>query len=207
MNRERYEVVEWMLGLFVVAASIAAWLQVRGTEISQYSIYDIFPLFGLLAFGLMWSHYVNGALRRYWKVEKKKGDMYWLVSTSLVLVLIVLHPLLLNIGLVRDGFGLPPGSYSAVYASSEAFLFLGTAALVVFLAFELRRWYRKASWWRYVEYVQIAAMAGIFIHALNLGRELSVGWYSAVWWGLGITFVAAVVYSRMVDRKEEKSNG
>lgn len=203
MNRERYEVVEWILGLFVVSTSLAVWLQVRGTDYSQYSIYDIFPLFGLLAFGLMWTHYVNGALRRYWNIEQKKGgDIYWMVSTMLVLALIVLHPLLLNIGLVRDGFGLPPASYSSVYSGKEGYLFLGTSALLVFLAFELRRWYKKASWWKYVEYLQLAAMVAIFVHALSLGTELTVGWYMLVWWGLGISLVAAVAYSRMFDAKE-----
>lgn len=206
MDVKKFQLFEWCRGLFVVVTALLVWWQVRGS--GSLSIYDVFPLFGLLAFGLMWTHYVNGAFRRFWKVEKAKNDLYWTVSTALVLVLIILHPLLLNYGLVRDGLGLPPASYSAAYPGMEGFLLLGTASLLVFLAFELRKWFRDASWWKYVEYAQLVAMVGIFVHALALGRELSVTWYLVLWWIYGISFVAAVAYSRWYDKsKKEKSDG
>ncbi len=204
MDVKRFQLLEWARGLFVVLTAVIVWLQVRGVE--SLSIYDIFPLFGLLAFGLMWTHYVNGAFRRMWGVAKAKNDTYWAVSSGLVLALIILHPLLLNYGLVRDGLGLPPASYAAAYPGNESFVLLGTVALLVFLAYELRRWYKHASWWKYINYAQLAAMVAIFIHALMLGRELSVGWYLALWWLYGISFVIAVVYSHWYDNKNKKED-
>lgn len=206
MDVKRFQLMEWARGLFVVATAVTVWLQVRGFE--SLSIYDVFPLFGLLAFGLMWTHYVNGAFRRMWKVKKPEKDAYWAVSTGMVLALIILHPLLLNYGLVRDGLGLPPASYTAAYPGKAVFLLLGTLSLLVFLAFELRRWYKNASWWKYVDYAQLAGMVAIFVHALVLGRELSVTWYLVLWWLYGISFIAAVVYSRWHDSKfKEVNNG
>ena len=190
-----------MLALLVTALALAVWFSVRGD--GNLSVYDVFPPLGLIAFGLMWTHYIGGALRRVWGVKKQSNDLYWSVSTGAVLVLILAHPLLLNYGLIRDGLGLPPASYSAAYPGKEAFLLLGTACLLAFLAFELRRWYGNRDWWHIVEKIQLLAMTGIFIHAMVLGRELTVGWFSAIWWVYGITFVAAVAYSYWYDNQKK----
>lgn len=205
MDTVKFQRIEWGLGILVVAASVLAWYQGRNVAAGGgLSVYDLFPLFGLLAFGLMWTHYVNGALRRYWKLEKSKNDLYWTVSVGLVLVLIIGHPLLLNYGLLRDGLGLPPGSYSSAYPGKEQFLMLGTFALLLFLAFELRRWFSDKSWWKYVEYAQLVAMTAIFVHAVALGREVASGWFMALWWIYGITLATAVLYSRMIDMKQKE---
>lgn len=47
-------------------------------------------------------------------------------------------------------------------------------------------------------------MAAIFVHALMLGRELTLDWYRMVWWLLGIALVVAVAYNWYYDKKEGK---
>lgn len=192
--------------LFVVATSLAAWLQVRLDVTSTVTLYSIFPLLGLLAFGLMWTHFVSGATRRLLGVKSRRS-VYWKLSSGLVLVLIIMHPLLLNIGLIRDGLGLPPGSYEAAYGMLAPWLFVGLVALLIFLAFELHRWYRKKSWWKYVEWAQLVAMAAIFVHALMLGLELTLPWYLVVWWGMGLTFVASVSYTKYSISMNKRGTG
>ena len=200
-KKQQFQAIEWMLALLVVIVSLFVWFDLRGN--GNLSVYDVFPPLGLVAFGLMWTHYMGGALRRVWGIEKSSNDLYWSVSTAAVLALIISHPLLLNYGLIQDGLGLPPASYSAAYPGKEAFLLLGTLSLFGFLAYELKRWYGKRSWWHIVDKVQLAAMAGIFVDALVLGRELSVGWFQVVWWLYGITFVAAVSYSYWYDKQKK----
>ncbi|HRF28747.1 MAG TPA: hypothetical protein PL051_03865 [Candidatus Saccharibacteria bacterium] len=198
-KQQQFQLVEWMLALLVTALSFFVWFSVRGD--GNLSIYDVFPPLGLIAFGLMWTHYIGGALRRMWGIKKQSNDVYWSVSTGAVLVLIIAHPLLLNYGLIQDGLGLPPASYSAAYPGKEAILLLGTLSLFAFLAFELRRWYGTRNWWHIVDKIQLVAMAAIFTHALILGRELTVGWFQVVWWLYGISLVAAVTYSYWYDKQ------
>jgi hypothetical protein len=48
-------------------------------------------------------------------------------------------------------------------------------------------------------------MAVIFYHALQIGGELDVLWYRAVWFFYGITFLASVIYNYMFDNKGVKN--
>jgi len=120
---------------------------------------------------------------------------------AVVLALLFLHPVILIANLKRDGFGLPPASYLAVYPETmQGVIMLGTVSLLIFLSFELRRWLNEKLWWYMVEYLQLLAMGLIFYHGLTLGRELSVGWYRMVWWFYGVSFLVSVVYNYTYDK-------
>lgn len=194
----------WGLGLFAVMAAIAVWLEAMPGRLRLDS-YSLFPLFGLLAFSLMWTHYIVGALRRYHGQSKAVVRTYFKVTAVVVLLTILLHPGLLIVQLWRDGFGLPPNSYLENYVapSGKFAVMLGSISLVIFLAFELKRKFGNRSWWRWVEYAQVVAMVAIFFHALKLGSELNVDWYRVLWLFYGISFILAVKYSYIYDRKKE----
>lgn len=199
--RQKFLAIEWTLGGLAIVLPVVAWLGVR--TLNGISVYDIFPPLGLIAFGLMWTHFVMGALRRYSGYDKKGHGLYMPVSMGLVLGLIILHPGLLLLQLYKDGYGLPPLSYLTVYENQEVYLALGSLGLTIFLAFELKRWFAHKTWWKYIELLQIVGMAAIFIHALELGREVRTGWFMGVWWVYGITLAVAVIYSRLVYKKKE----
>ncbi len=199
--RQKFLAIEWTLGGLAIVLPVVAWLGVR--TLNGISVYDIFPPLGLIAFGLMWTHFVMGALRRYSGYDKKGHGLYMPVSMGLVLGLIILHPGLLLLQLYKDGYGLPPLSYLTVYENQEVYLALGSLGLTIFLAFELKRWFAHKTWWKYIELLQIIGMAAIFIHALELGREVRTGWFMGVWWVYGITLAVAVIYSRLVYKKKE----
>ncbi len=202
--RQNFEPVEWLVGAVISLMAGLAWILSRDIGRSALTPLDLFPLLGLVAFGLMWSHYTLGSLRRWVGYERPKKTLYWTISTGLVLLLIVAHPLLLNYSLIAAGLGLPPANYFAAYGSLEGwFAVLGMICLVVFLLFELRRWYSDRSWWRWVEYGQIVAMGAIFVHATILGREVSGGWYAGLWWVLGATLVVAWVYNWKYDHRHK----
>lgn len=201
-NLKRFQTIEWTIGASISLINIAAWTISRNALAGGLSVYDVFPLFGLLAFGLMWSHYILGSVRRLLDLEEQERSIYWAASTGLVLFLLIAHPLLLNTALINDGLGLPPASYEAAYGSKAINLLIGSAALMVFLAFELRRWFHAKSWWRYIDSAQVFAMAAIFLHALVLGRELTMLWFAIIWWGLGAGLVASIVYNRLYDKEK-----
>lgn len=195
MNNKTINRSEWVLGVLVMLAAITVWVQVRLLPGSEVTVYDVFPVFGLIAFGLMWTHFIYGALRRYFAVEKPMPYWYGTISSGIVLAMIILHPALLWFMLWLDGFGLPPVSYLTVYSPQLLAVICGSIALGIFLAYELKRRFHSASWWRYIEYLQIAGMLAIFYHGLELGGELDVPWFMAVWWLYFVSFVCAVGYS------------
>lgn len=194
----------WMLGITVIALALAAWSQIRLTG-RPLDAYDIFPLFGLMAFSLMWTHYVTGAVRRLARLDGRPLRRYFRITSSIVLVLLLLHPGIFLTMLWLEGLGLPPFSYWEVYTGlfQRLALLLGTLSLLAFLAFEFYRKYKSAPWWRYVEYANIAAMFAIFYHALTLGGELGLGWFRVVWFMYGVTLVAAVIVNVLMKGKKK----
>lgn len=192
--------VEWALGAFVVVSTVAAWLANTGIQ-NGVTLYDIFPPLGILAFGLMWTHYVMGTIRRYAGLVPDKDRTYMALSMGLVLGLIIMHPMLLFIALYNDGLGLPPASYMQVYERELVFVGLGVFGLMIFLAYEFKRVFGQKKWWTIVDWAQIVGMGAIFVHGLGLGSDVRSG-YAFVWWFYGITLLAAVAYSTYMDRKK-----
>jgi hypothetical protein len=118
---------------------------------------------------------------------------YFRITGWLVLGLICLHPGLLIYQRFRDGHGLPPGSYESYVAPGLGWVtLLGTASLLVFLAFEFHRRYGERRWWRYVQDASDLAMLAIIYHGLRLGSQLH-GWFYYVWWFYAVTLVLVLI--------------
>lgn len=198
----------WGLVAVVVIAASGVWYQQRLADGQTLTVYAIFPLLGLLAFSLMWTHYIAGALRRLAGMSKTALARYSAMTSWAVLFLILLHPGLFWWQLGQDGYGWPPISHLLVYTGEPArfALLLGVLALLAFLVFELHRKYASRKWWRWVERANIAAMMAIWVHALLLGGELSVSWYMWLWYGYGVSLVAAVIYTNWHTRRKKEEN-
>lgn len=194
------QTASWGLAAVVLLLAGVVWASERidGGAITGY---DVFPLLGLGAFSLMWTHYVLGSLRRHLGASKSDNQLYFKVSSVGVLFMILLHPGILIAQLGRDGFGLPPQSYLSVYPEAKLVIAFGSIALIIFLLFELKKKFGERQWWRVIEWAQIAAMILVFFHGLSLGRELSVGWYKALWYVYGISFISAVIYNHWYDKQ------
>jgi hypothetical protein len=195
----------WSLGVVVSALATGAWSATRLSGGNELTPYSFFPVLGLLAFSLMWTHYIGGTLRAYWGLPKSSTQTYFTYTGWAVLLLILSHPGIFWIALYSDGLGLPPVSYLSVYTDSilRIALLLGTFSLASFLVFELHRTFSRTAWWKYVEYANIAAMFAIFYHALTLGGELGVSWYRYTWYFYGLTLAVAISYSYSHRHKED----
>lgn len=196
MNVQQLKLTAWALSVLAVVLAVVAWGQGFAWQFGGLSLYQIFPLFGLVGFSLMWSHYIAGALRVYFKLPSGVLGSYFPVTSGIVLFAIIFHPSLLAYQLWRDGLGLPPSS-ELHYLSSDVTLYIVIAmfALAIFLAYELHRFYGKRSWWKYVQYASDVAMWLIFVHALKVGQQLQTGWFRFVWFIYGISLLAALIYT------------
>lgn len=193
---------EWVLGTAVALVSVLAWWQTGGGA----GGYNIFPLLGLIAFGLMWTHFISGAVKRYFNL-KASSSSYASVTMGIVLVLILLHPGILWYELFRNGLGLPPLSVYAAYPAQMLAVSLGSVGLAIFLAYEAKRFFGSKSWWKYIEWLQVVGMIAIFVHALNLGGALSLPWFRVLWYFYGITLLIATIYSWMMNQNKGVANG
>ena len=185
----------WSLSLLVTAVAVVAWGQLYDWELGDLSTYQLFPLFGLLAFSLMWSHYVVAATRLYNGIDSVATRTYFEATSFVVLAAILLHPGLLAWQLWRDGAGLPPASeINYVRPALGWVVVLGMTAWLIFLAYELRRWLKTKPWWKYIQYLNDIAMLAIFYHGLRLGSHLQTGWFRGVWFFYGVTLVVSIVF-------------
>lgn len=202
-TNQNIRLTAWLVSLLSVGLAIAVWWQSFGGNV-KLSNYTLFPLFGLIAFSLMWGHYVVGALRRYFAVPKQALKSYYKSTSWAVLFFILLHPGLFIYQLWADGNGIPPESYKSYVAATAVWaVFLGTASLIIFLLFELKKFFGKKPWWQLVEFGQLVAMVMIFVHALKLGGELQTDWYKTVFVFYGLSFVASIIYIYLIDKGEE----
>jgi hypothetical protein len=178
----------------VALIAILVWGNSYQWQLAALSPYLIFPLLGLLAFSIMWAQSVVNAVS-LWLDRPGTLGRYYQTTGWIVLFAIVLHPGILIIQRYRDGYGLPPHSYESFVAPMNAWLtLLGSASLLLFLAYEFRRWFGNRPWWRYVLWLNDAAMLAIFYHGLRLGVQLQYGWFQKVWYFYGLTLVLAIVY-------------
>lgn len=204
MRNKPVLVTAWCLSISVLLISFFVWKEANNGEIST-NPYRLFPLLGVIAYGLMWVHYIIGAIRRYFDVSKESLKRYFEATSVLVLTAILLHPGLLIIKLWQDGQGLPPNSYIEYVAPTAQWaVALGSVSLLIFLSFELRHKFGGASWWHWLEKAQAAAMIAIFIHGLRLGGVLRIGWFRSVWYFYGVSFLVALLYSAYYDYQHKK---
>lgn len=185
----------WVLAAAVSALAVIAWGRDAGWLVFPFNAYLWFPLLGLLAFSLMWTHYVMAAVRGP-AGDEPDGLAAWFKATGwAVLVLICLHPGLLIYQRFADGRGLPPHSYETYVAPGLGWItLLGTASLLVFLAFELHRFYSQKPWWPYVRDASDLAMLAIVYHGLRLGHDITGGgWFQKVWWFYGLSLAIILI--------------
>ena len=186
----------WGLSSLVSIIALVAWGQSYQWKLTHLSTYQIFPLLGLVAFSIMWSHYAVSVIRNYLGIDKKVIINYIQITSWIVLIAILLHPSLLIYQLYRDGAGFPPASYYHYVAPGMGWItLLGTLSLFVFLTYEFRRKFGGRSWWKYINYLTDLAMLGIFYHGLRLGSQLHSGWFRLVWIFYGVSLVGFLVYT------------
>lgn len=193
MNDKWRPILPWALTAVVSVLAVYVWGNSFQWQWHTLNSLLFFPVLGLLAYSILWSQYMAGALTGSLLKDIDLAN-YFRYTGYAVLIAIVFHPGILIYQLFRDGFGLPPGSYKYFVGPSREWLaLLGTVSLFVFLAYELHRWFGQKPWWKYVVTAGDAAMLAIFYHGLRLGNQLQSGWFVAVWWFYGITLVAALV--------------
>src|SRR5438132_13944084 len=78
----------WTLAMAVCLTAIIVWGRDYGWHLLPFSAYTSFPLLGLLAFSLMWTHYIVAAVRDLVGLDKIALANYFRLTGYAVLILI-----------------------------------------------------------------------------------------------------------------------
>ncbi len=182
----------WGLFALVVVVSFLGWADLRDWQFDSLTALALFPLLGLLAWSIMWTHYAVGGVRLFSPAPENK--LYSKITSIIVLVCLLLHPGLLAWS-QWDTTGILPAEsyYNYVGPSLRGVVILGSVSLVIFLSFEVFELLRKHPLvkrnWKWISLSQMIAMILIFIHALRLGQNLQSGWFQLWWIALGVLLV------------------
>lgn len=192
MNKRQILFFSWSVTIVSALLAVIAWAQSLAVSLDRATIYDIFTVFGILAFSIMWAHYMVGLAARHYQIDKTYLKRYYSWSALAVLGALLLHPGLLMWQLWRDGVGLP---INYVAPDMRLFLILGQIAFLLFIAYEFHRKFESRSWWHYVERASDLAMILVLVHGYQLGKDRLPDWFMALWLVYGAAFLFAIAHS------------
>jgi hypothetical protein len=183
----------WLLFVIVVTIPFIAWGGAQEWDLSKLLTLSAFPLLGLWAWGIMWTHYVLECLRNL-SEKFQNNAAYQKISGVLVLLFLFLHPGLLALQQFRLTEKLPPDSYfSYVSSSQEVFILFGIISVLIFLSFEVFNRIKETPFmqrnWRWVSLSQMVAMTLIFFHGLGIGSILESPSLELYWVALGVLLI------------------
>lgn len=193
MKQHTYNFIVWAMLIITITLGIIAWGQTVQWQIASLTPYQWFPLFGILAWLIMWTHYGSG----YFRVKNpslKKPKYYAGLTGWMVLAFILLHPGILAFQQYRNDQGIPPESFiNYVGEGLEIAVMAGSISLIIFLSFEVYDRMRTNTWVKKhalaLSVIQSLAMTLIFVHGLRLGTSLGDGWFRIVWIAYGALLI------------------
>jgi hypothetical protein len=185
----------WILlgGIYIV--TILLWALTLPRDLNSISIYQFFPILGILAWTTMWAQYVATTAVAYGATRNPQFARW---TGHIVLLLIILHPSIFLVQRFLDTGLLPPESYTTYVGPFHTWaVAIAIAALAVFLSYGIFRRFRRTLLdrriWPYVGVLQASAMVAIFIHGLVIGTSMNGGFFAIWWWLLGIALVPCLV--------------
>lgn len=187
----------WILFVFVSAISIILWLITLSGSVR--SMYQFFPILGVLAWTTMWVHYIVGAIG-----QPKNGKLFTKLTGVLVLLLLVAHPTIFLVQRFLDTGLLPPESYVSYVGPQRAWaVVIAVAALATFLLYDILKRFRgkliARGIWPYFSLLQASAMVAIFIHGFTLGTSMNSTHFVLWWIFLGVLLAPCLVLQVIRD--------
>ncbi|MDP2705523.1 MAG: hypothetical protein U1D31_03580 [Patescibacteria group bacterium] len=193
------KLIQYTISLGALAAvfyPIFVWFGNSDLSWNKTVVFEIFPVLGLIAFSIMWLHIVGGPFRekleQYFDYKK-----FMTISSIVVLICIVLHPLLIYvgfwlIGVKGSGFTYAPGD-------KQYLVWFAIVAWLIFVAYDILKKFKNTDFFvRHWYIVKLIATLGFFLilfHSLGLGGDLRTGSLRYVWIFYGITAAIAAIYT------------
>lgn len=157
----------------------------------------LFPVFGLLAFTLLWLHAMSGVFEE-WLRARFDFDAFVHYTSLIILASIILHPLLLLI--------IAQFNVLAIFAPGEhqLALFLGLFGLLLLLTYDIGKALKKHEFfsknWNAILIISNIGFILTFFHSLMLGSDLQSGPLRVLWIFYGTTAILGIIYTYGIKR-------
>lgn len=203
------------IGALLFPSSI--WYQTNGALLTQVPLdsadfyYLLFPLFGLLGFGIIWTQLMLGTFmdplgRLFGRRSIFLAHVYYGIFS---LIIIPTHPLLSLIAqIMRKGWVPQVILYDFIPEEKWVYVLIGIIAFDLYLAAVLAGLLRNKPWfqrhWRRIHYFQYAVFFLVLIHSLFVGSHTQ-GLLQYVYLFYGITAIAGLWYRRVYQEQRKRA--
>lgn len=192
---------KYLITIFACAAVLyPLWVRVQTLNWSSdpnLLILNLFPMFGLIAFTLLWLHSISGVFEP-WLRKQINFDRFVHDTSLTILFCIILHPLLLLISL---GFSL--NKLFTYYGEADDIV-IGIVGLLLLLTYDIGKALKKYDFftrnWNNILLISTMGFLLIFFHSLGLGHDLQSGPLRIVWIFYGVTAILATIYTYGIKR-------
>ncbi len=177
------------------------WMRLRyiqwGWDSTLYL--SLFPLFGLAAFSMLWLHAISGVFEP-WLRKNFNFDRFVDITSKLILVCIVAHPLLLILS--------PSITLGDIFLRGNDDIGLGIAGLSLLLIYDITKPLKKQSnyfvqHWKRVLVISNIGFILILFHSLDLGSDLQLPPLRYLWIFYSVTAIAALIYTYGIKKTTE----
>lgn len=188
--------------LWVVILATPAAIFISSRDAAAYTeASSIFPLFGLIAFTLIWSQIMLGAfMRPLEKIYPKIFPLHIFFGIA-TLIFAVLHPFLFTLNFIPDRLS-DYLSYSYTTPALKTYVQLGQIGFLLLvagvLAGLLRNWPPIKRYWHWFHLVNYAVFFLTFFHSWNLGTDVQGSEIlRSLWIFFGVTVIIGFIYRRI----------
>lgn len=184
-------IIKYAIIAFAYAAVLyPIWIRMRSLNWSLDTA-TLFPVFGLVAFSLLWLHSISGAFEP-WLRSRFDFDRFVRITSILIFICIILHPLLLLISLEFN--------FNNVFLYSEAaYIRLGFIGWLLLITYDIGKAMKKYDFfvrnWNKILLISTIGFLLTFFHSLGLGSDLQSGPLRIIWFFYGITAIIATIYT------------
>lgn len=155
----------------------------------------LFPLLGIIAFFLLWTHSIIGVFEP-WLRKRMDVDAYVHWTSLTILASIVLHPLLLLISIKFD--------FVSLFSYNPLPITLGVVGFFLLITYDIGKALRSREFfsrnWNTILLVSTVGFILIFFHSLMLGSHLQAGPQRALWIFFGVTAILSTIYTYGIKR-------
>lgn len=190
--------VRFFIILFACLAVLyPIWVNISNISWSfnPISIFNLSPLFGLLAFTLLWLHAVSGVFES-WLRKYINFDRYVQITSGIIFISLILHPLFL---LIPANF-----NFSQIFTYGKIYIWLAIIGWFLLITYDIGKILRKYNFfsknWNKILLVSTIGFLLIFFHSLGIGDDLQTGPLRIIWIFYGITAIFATIYTYGIKR-------
>lgn len=203
MGNQNKTIIKYCILIFACLAVLyPLWVNIGNISwfFSLTVIFNLFPLFGLAAFTLLWLHAISGAFEP-WLRKYIDFDQFVWITSILIFICIILHPLIL---LINVGF-----NFSPIFLYGKLSIWLAIIGWLLLIVYDIGKLLKKkyrffARNWNKILLISNIGFLLTFFHSLGIGDDLQSGPLRIIWIFYGITAIIAIIWTYGIDRSWQK---